>query len=123
MGIKRYKYPLTIERQELAEKAYPPGVRCTETNTRDFVLASDYAALEKEHKGLLAQHARDSAELRSLCQARDDARRQRDAALLQVEALRELLTDWAAHFTGPKVIGGPLSTLRERTDAALQAKP
>lgn len=35
------------------------------------------------------------------------------------ERLLDLLADWSSHFTGPKVIGGPLSSLRERTDAAL----
>lgn len=50
----------------------------------DYVLASDYAALEAECKRLL-----------------------------------DLLADWSSHFTGPKVIGGPLSSLRERTDAAM----
>lgn len=37
----------------------------------------------------------------------------------ECERLRDLLADWSSHFTGPKVIGGPLSSLRERTDAAL----
>lgn len=37
--------------------------------------------------------------------------------------LRDLLADWSSHFNGPKVIAGPLSSLRERTDAALGDKP
>ena len=37
----------------------------------------------------------------------------------ECERLLDLLADWSSHFTGPKVIGGPLSSLRERTDAAL----
>lgn len=37
----------------------------------------------------------------------------------ECERLRDLLADWASHFTGPKVIGGPLSSLRERTEEAL----
>ena len=37
----------------------------------------------------------------------------------ECEQLLDLLADWSSHFTGPKVIGGPLSSLRERTDAAL----
>lgn len=47
--------------------------------------------------------------------------RQDDYARLEQECerLRDLLADWSSHFTGPKVIGGPLSSLRERTDAAL----
>ena len=40
-----------------------------------------------EVEGLRAQHGRDSAELRSLCQARDDARKERDQLKAEVEAL------------------------------------
>lgn len=36
-----------------------------------------------------SQHARDSAELRSLCQARDDARRERDLLTVEAAQLRE----------------------------------
>lgn len=39
--------------------------------------------------GLLAQHARDSTTLRELCRARDDARKERDADLAELEACRE----------------------------------
>lgn len=53
----------------------------------------------------------------------DKISKERDAALKQVDGLRDLLVDWSSHFTGPKEIGGPLSSLRERTDAALSAKP
>lgn len=42
-------------------------------------MADKYQALLAERDGLLAQHHRDSAELRSLCEARDRARKQRDA--------------------------------------------
>ena len=42
-----------------------------------------------EVEGLSAQHGRDSAELRSLCQARDDARKERDQLKAEVEALRK----------------------------------
>lgn len=45
--------------------------------------------LKTEVEGLLAQHGRDSAELRSLCQARDDARKERDPLKAEVEALRK----------------------------------
>lgn len=41
--------------------------------------------------GLMAQHARDSATLRELCQTRDDAKKERDAALAEREELRRLL--------------------------------
>ena len=44
-----------------------------------------------------------------------------DYAALEAECKRllDLLADWSSHFTGPKVIGGPLSSLRERTDASI----
>lgn len=45
-------------------------------------------ALIAEVEGLRAQHGRDSAELRSLCQARDDARKERDSLKAEVKALR-----------------------------------
>ena len=45
--------------------------------------------LKTEVEGLRAQHCRDSAELRSLCQARDDARKERDQLKAEVEALRK----------------------------------
>lgn len=41
-----------------------------------------------EVEGFRAQHGRDSAELRSLCQARDDARKERDSLKAEVKALR-----------------------------------
>ena len=44
--------------------------------------------LKTEVEGLRAQHCRDSAELRSLSQARDDARKERDQLKAEVEALR-----------------------------------
>lgn len=47
-------------------------------------------ALISEVEGLRAQHGRDSAELRSLSQARDDARKERDQLKAEVEALRNL---------------------------------
>ena len=46
-------------------------------------------ALIAEVEGLRAQHGRDSAELRSLCQARDDARKERDQLKAEVESLRK----------------------------------
>ena len=59
----------------------------------DFESAANPAAvlaLIAEVEGLRAQHGRDSAELRSLCQARDDARKERDQLKAEVEALRNL---------------------------------
>lgn len=46
-------------------------------------------ALIAEVEGLRAQHGRDSAELRSLCQARDYARKERDQLKVDNEALRK----------------------------------
>lgn len=43
--------------------------------------------LKTEVEGLRAQHGRDSAELRSLSQARDDARKERDRLKAEVERL------------------------------------
>ena len=40
--------------------------------------------------GLLEQHGRDSAELRALCQGRDDARKERDRLKAEVERLRKV---------------------------------
>lgn len=56
-------------------------------------LASPEAVLEliAEVEGLRAQHGRDSAELSSLCQARDDARKERDQLKSEVEQLRGTL--------------------------------
>lgn len=45
--------------------------------------------------GLLEQHGRDSAELRSLCQARDDARKERDRLKAENEALRQIVSECA----------------------------
>lgn len=59
----------------------------------DFESAANPAAvlaLIAEVEGLRAQHGRDSAELRSLCQARDDARKERDQLKAEIEALRNL---------------------------------
>lgn len=57
----------------------------------EFLCATDpktVLALLDEIDGLLAQHGRDSAELRALCQARDDARKERDRLKAENEALR-----------------------------------
>ena len=54
--VKRYKYPHSVERPDLAEKAFPTGLKCFETNTRDFVLASDYEVLEAELAKLREGH-------------------------------------------------------------------
>ncbi|HHW2794415.1 TPA: hypothetical protein ACUUDJ_001001 [Pseudomonas aeruginosa] len=48
------------------------------TKFREAVEPKAILALLDEIDGLLAQHGRDSSELRALCQARDDARKERD---------------------------------------------
>ena len=59
----------------------------------DYVALNDYGMavppavvldLIADVEGLRAQHGRDSAELRSLCQARDDARKERDQLKAEV---------------------------------------
>ena len=80
------------------------------------VSATDYAALEAECERL-------SNELNNMRISWGLMQSEREAALKQVEGLRDLLADWSSHFTGPKVIGGPLSSLRERTEEALSPKP
>lgn len=80
------------------------------------VSATDYARLEQECERL-------SNELNNMRISWGLMQSEREASLKQVERLRDLLADWSSHFTGPKVIGGPLSSLRERTEEALSAKP
>lgn len=54
----------------------------------DVPIAPDVVlGLISEVEGLSAQHGRDSAELRSLCQARDDARKERDQLKAEVDRL------------------------------------
>lgn len=57
-------------------------------------------ALLDEIDGLLAQHGRDRAELRALCQARDDARKERDRLKAENEALRGALQAVQAEVDG-----------------------
>ena len=67
--------------------------RIGKTHT-EYALSANPAAvlaLIAEVEGLRAQHGRDSAELRSLCQARDDARKERDQLKAEVEQLRGTL--------------------------------
>ncbi len=60
-----------------------------EANSRLIAAANPKTilALLDEIDGLLAQHGRDSSELRALCQARDDARKERDRLKAENEAL------------------------------------
>lgn len=59
--------------------------------------AKEAQALRTQNAGLIAQHGRDSVELSKQCHARDVARKERDAALAELEALRiqvGTLTEW-----------------------------
>ncbi len=63
---------------------------CHQPENTKFIAAANPAAvlvLIAEVEGLRAQHGRDSAELRSLCQARDDARKELDQLKAEVERL------------------------------------
>lgn len=63
---------------------------CHQPENTKFIAAANPAAvlaLIAEVEGLRAQHGRDSEELRSLCQARDDARKDRDQLKAEVEHL------------------------------------
>ena len=82
----------------------------------DYVQHEDYARLEQECERL-------RNELNNMRISWGLMQSEREAALKQVEGLRDLLADWSSHFTGPKLIGGPLSSLRERTEETLSAKP
>ncbi|UXJ54845.1 ead/Ea22-like family protein [Pseudomonas citronellolis] len=69
----------------------------------EFLCATDpktVLALLDEIDGLLAQHGRDSAELRALCQARDDARKERDRLKAENDALRGALQAVEAEVDG-----------------------
>ncbi|EPN2884589.1 hypothetical protein ACVSKA_29925 [Pseudomonas aeruginosa] len=57
-------------------------------------------ALLDEIDGLLAQHGRDSSELRALCQARDDARKERDRLKAENERLLDELSACTEHPGG-----------------------
>ncbi len=57
-------------------------------------------AMLDEIDGLLAQYGRDSSELRALCQARDDARKERDRLKAENEALRGALHAVQAEVDG-----------------------
>lgn len=54
----------------------------------DEYLSAGIAQLQEERDAAFSQHARDSATLRELCQARDDARKERNAALADAKRLR-----------------------------------
>ena len=99
------------------QMTYTPLVNYkTDVHVIPLVMDADYARLEQECERL-------SNELNNMRISWGLMQSEREAALKQVEWLRDLLADWSSHFTGPKLIGGPLSSLRERTEETLSAKP
>ena len=56
-----------------------------EDSVGDYVRYDDH---EAKRKGWIEQHARDSKELRELCQARDEARKERDQLRAELDAIR-----------------------------------
>lgn len=72
--------------------------------------------LRERIAGLLDQHHRDSAELRELCAARDEARRERDALQARMDRAKVLVatrngvirTDTDAFVSGKRVALVPL---------------
>ena len=70
--------------------------------------------------GLLEQHGRDSAELRALCQARDDARKERDRLKAENEALRQFAAE-AYQVLG--ALDAPENVLDNASDAASGVPP
>lgn len=86
----------------------------------DFESAANPAAvltLISEVEGLRAQHGRDSAELRSLCQARDDARKERDQLKAEVERLKNRLEVDPRHdYDGISTRDATVKVLDEQVD-------
>lgn len=72
-------------------------------------------AMLDEIDGLLAQHGRDSSELRALCQARDDARKERDRLKAENAALRQFAAE-AYQVLG--ALDAPENVLDNASDAA-----
>ncbi|MCV6582163.1 hypothetical protein PZS84_30010 [Pseudomonas aeruginosa] len=72
-------------------------------------------AMLDEIDGLLAQHGRDSSELRALCQARDDARKERDRLKVENEALRRFA---AEVYQVLGALDAPENVLDNASDAA-----
>lgn len=83
-----YGKPFLIEGDDY-EYDGPTYVEACNADFAKFMIAAreGVLALIAEVEGLRAQHGRDSAELRSLCQARDDARKERDQLKAEVERL------------------------------------
>lgn len=69
-------------------RSFPQYLAENEAYANFIVAASPAVVLDLLARidGLVAQHGRDSAELRRLCQARDDARRERDLRKAEADA-------------------------------------
>ena len=104
---------------------------CHQPENTKFIAAANPAAvlaLIAEVEGLRAQHGRDSAELRSLSQARDDARKERDQLKADNEELRKDAERyrWLRQYTVKSLaVSGALASLDRDIDAAMTkgAKP
>lgn len=85
-----YGKPFFIEGDDY-EYDGPTYVESCNVDFAKFIVAAREGVLEllAEAESLRAQHGRDSAELRNLCQARDDARKERDKLKAENEALRK----------------------------------
>ena len=83
-----YGKPFLIEGDDY-EYDGPTYVEACNSDFAKFMVAAreGVLALIADVEGLRAQHGRDSAELRSLCQARDDSRKERDQLKAEVERL------------------------------------
>ncbi|MER0902270.1 ead/Ea22-like family protein, partial [Pseudomonas aeruginosa] len=85
--------------QQIAMACWQSWMREEELrNNAAFMAAANpktILALLDEIDGLLAQHGRDSSELRALCQARDDARKERDRLKAVNEVMRGALKQFA----------------------------
>ncbi len=90
---------MNIDKQEI--KALAGRVKTDRRFCADeyhHALAEGVQALLAEIEGLHAQHGRDSAELRRLCSARDEVRRERDRLKAENEALKSPQTGYAGAF-------------------------
>ena len=91
------------------------GICAEDADYGAYVEYADYARLEQECERL-------SDELNNMRISWGLMQSEREAALKQVERLRDLLTAWRRMFDAG--IGyGDLGVLRGQTDAALSAKP
>ncbi len=108
---------MTIDKQEIKALALAcDPAKCADEAEESRRLAEFYSeltpelilALLAEIEGLTAQHGRDSAELRRLCSARDEARRERDQLKAENEQLRG-----AMHRVMEQVDGNIRETVRD----------